>query len=289
MRYAFIQAHRHEWPVGVMCELMAVSVSGYYAWQGRPESEREQANQVLSEAIQQTWERSRKTYGSPRMHQQLNQDGVPCGRHRVARLMREHGLKARSGRGYTPHGTDSRHDSPIAANVLNQEFTANAPNEKWVCDMTFIATQEGWLYLAVVMDLFSRRIIGWAMSTACDAALVMAALHMAQGCRHAPPGVLVHSDRGSQYASQDHRDMLNGLGFLQSMSRTGNCYDNAAMESFFSTLKFECANHKEGYLTRALARTDIFDYIEVFYNRLRLHSSLSFNSPIHFEQAARLP
>ena len=213
--------------------MLKVSVSGYYAWQVRPESERERANEVLTQKIQQVWQRSRKTYGSLRLHKQLNEDGVKCGKHRVARLMRTSGLNARAGRVYKPHTTDSTHALPIAANVLNQDFSASAPNQKWVSDITFIATQEGWLYLAVVMDLFSRMIVGWAMSEHYDAKLVMAALHMAQLHRHAQPGLLVHSEsgpprghRGSQYASEDHRDMLEGLGFLQSMSRTGNCYDN---------------------------------------------------------------
>ena len=283
MLYGFIERHEAAYPIAVMCEVLEVGASGYYAWRVRPESERDQANEALKERIAQEWKRSRKTYGSPRMTAQLKAEGDRCGENRVARLMAESGLKARKRRVFQPYKTDSGHGLPVAANRLDRDFSASAPNQKWVGDVTFIATQEGWLYLAVWMDLFSRKIIGWAMSELCDAALVMAALRMAQANRQADSGVLVHSDRGSIYASADHRNLLETFGFLQSMSRKGNCWDNAAMESFFSSLKIEHVYAKEVYLTRAIAQTDLFDYIEVFYNRQRLHSSLGFKSPVQFE------
>jgi len=271
-----------------MCAVMNVSASGYYAWRSRPASARERANQTLQALIAQVFEQTRQTYGSPRMYQQLKQEGVACGEHRVARLMREGGLVARYKRQFKPQTTDSSHSLPVAVNLLNQNFSATRPNQKWVADITFVATQEGWLYLAVVLDVFSRTVVGWAMSERCDAELVNAALRMAHMRRRAPPGLIVHSDRGSQYASQGHRALLDGLGFLHSMSRKGNCYDNAMMESFFSSLKIEEADRddKEVYLTRAIAHTQLFDYIETFYNRQRLHSSLGYMSPANFEAAA---
>ena len=242
-----------------------------------------EANETLKVKITQVWKSSHKTYGSPRMTAQLKAEGERCSENRVARLMAESGLKARKKRVFQPQKTDSAHGLPVAVNLLGRDFEASGPNQKWVGDVTFIATQEGWLYLAVWMDLFSRKIIGWAMSDLCDAALVMTALLMAQTNREADSGVLVHSDRGSIYASADHRNLLETYGFLQSMSRKGNCWDNAAMESFFSSLKIEDVYAQEVYLTRAIAQTDLFDYIEVFYNRQRLHSSLGFKSPVQFE------
>ena len=263
-----------EHTVTVMCAVMKVSLSGYYAWRKRPESARTRANQALGMLVKQAFEHSRKTYGSPRIYQHLKQMGIRCGKHRVARLMHQHGLIARTKSRFKPQTTDSAHTMPVAVNRLGQDFTATQPNQKWVADITFVATQEGWLYVAVVLDVFSRRVVGWAMHERCDTALVNAALRMAQGQRITQPGLIVHSDRGSQYASQDHRDLLEALGFLQSMSRKGNCYDNAMMESFFSTLKVEEADRssQDIYLTRAMARTHLFDYIETFYNRQRLHS-----------------
>lgn len=275
----------------MMCAVMKVTLSGYYAWRKRPECERDQANEALGNLIEQAFERNRKTYGSPRMYQHLKQRGVRCGKHRVARLMQKQGLMARARPKFKPQTTNSAHGLLVADNRLNQDFTATHPNQKWVADITFIATQEGWLYLAVVLDVFSRKVIGWAMHERCDTELVNAALRMAQGQRITQPGLIVHSDRGSQYASQHHRELLEGFGFLQSMSRKGNCYDNAMMESFFSTLKVEEAARpgQNIYLTRVIARTHLFDYIETFYNRQRLHSSLGFISPVHFEAAFTLP
>ena len=217
------------------------------------------------------------------MTAQLQEEGVPCSENRVARLMAEEGLKARETKAFTAQTTDSNHSLPIAPNHLDQDFSATAPNQKWVGDITYIPTQQGWLYLAVWMDLFSRMIVGWSMGSHCDAKLVVDALGMAQANRRAAAGLLVHSDRGSQYASAEHREVLLAWGFLQSMSRKGNCYDNAAMESFFSTLKIELVYAQEVYLTRDIARASLIDYIEVFYNRQRIHTSLGNKSPAKFE------
>jgi len=283
MMYGFIEAQEEQYPVEVMCTALAVNPSGYYAWRERPESGREQANRKLLARIKTVWVSSRKTYGSPRMAAQLQAEGVECSENRVARLMAESGLKARKTKGFEPQTTDSNHALPVAPNLLDQDFTATAPNQKWVGDITYIPTDQGWLYLAVWMDLFSRMIVGWSMSEHPDAALVTDALGMAQANRGAAPGLLIHSDRGSQFASADHRDALSAHGFLQSMSRKGNCYDNAAMESFFSTLKIELVYAQEVYLTRDIARTNLVDYIEVFYNRQRMHTTLGFKSPAKFE------
>lgn len=289
MLYGFIERHEGEHPAAVMCAVLGVGASGYYAWRGRSASERLQADEALKTRIAEVWTASRRTYGSPRMTKALQAQGEQCGENRVARLMAESGLKARKKRMFQPAKTDSGHGLPVVPNMLDRAFAASAPNQKWVGDITFIATQEGWLYLAVWMDLFSRLIVGWAMSDTCDATLVTTALNMAQANRRAEPGLLVHSDRGSTYASYDHRAWLNTYGFLQSMSRKGNCWDNAAMESFFSSLKIEEVYAKDIYLTRAIARTHLFNYIEAFYNRQRLHSSLGFISPVQFEFLHALP
>ena len=281
--YGFIEAQSESYPVEVVCGALAVNPSGYYAWRVRPESERAQSNEALQERIDAAWIASRKTYGSPRMTAQLQEEGVPCSENRVARLMAEEGLKARETKVFTAQTTDSNHSLPIAPNHLDQDFSATAPNQKWVGDITYIPTQQGWLYLAVWMDLFSRMIVGWSMGSHCDAKLVVDALGMAQANRRAAAGLLVHSDRGSQYASAEHREVLLAWGFLQSMSRKGNCYDNAAMESFFSTLKIELVYAQEVYLTRDIARASLIDYIEVFYNRQRIHTSLGNKSPAKFE------
>lgn len=283
MLYGFIERHEAAYSIAAMCHALEVGSGGYYAWRRRPASERAKANEALEAKIAEVWQANRMSYGSPRMTAALRKQGYRCGKNRVARLMAKRGLKARKKRGFQPVRTDSKHRLPVAPNRLARDFTASQPNQKWVGDVTYIATGEGWLYLAVWMDLFSRMIVGWAMSETCDATLVTAALTMAQTNRQAEEGVLVHSDRGSTYASHDHRALLDAYGFLQSMSRKGNCWDNAAMEVFFSSLKMEEVYPKELYLTRAIARTHLFDYIEVFYNRQRLHSTLDFNSPLQFE------
>jgi putative transposase len=282
MKYQFIAAHREEFEITVMCRVLAVSRSGYYAWRQRPASPREMADQVLSQRIKAIHQQSRDTYGSPRIQAELAENGVSCGHNRVARLMRNEELWAKQKRKFKVTTTDSAHHYPVALNLLNQDFTASRPNEKWLTDITYIPTAEGWLYLAVVMDLYSRRIVGWAMSDSLERQLVIAALHMAIEMRQPPPGLLHHSDRGSQYASDDYQALLTKHHMRCSMSRTGNCYDNAPLESFFGTLKTELVHHCH-YPTQASAKTDIFEYIEVFYNRFRRHSTLHYLSPVNYE------
>ena len=283
MKYQFIAAHRQEFKITVMCRVLGVSRSGYYAWVQRPVSVREMANQALSQQIKEVHQHSGETYGSPRIQAELAAQGMKCGHNRIARLMREAGLQAIQRRKFKVTTTDSRHDYPIAPNRLNQDFSASRANEKWVTDITYIPTDEGWLYLAAVLDLHSRRIVGWAMSDSLHRQLVIEALLMAVQCRQPPPGLLHHSDRGSQYASDEYQALLTKFGMQGSMSRKGNCYDNAPMESFFASLKTERVHHRH-YHSRAEAKTDIFEYIELFYNRFRRHSALDFLSPVAFEQ-----
>jgi putative transposase len=282
VKYQFIAAHREEFEITVMCRVLAVSRSGYYAWRQRPASPREMANQALSQQIKTIHQQSRQTYGSPRIQVELAENGVSCGHNRVARLMRDEELWAKQKRKFRVTTTDSTHPYPVAPNLLNQDFTTSRPDEKWLTDITYIPTAEGWLYLAVVMDLYSRRIVGWAMSDGLERYLVIAALHMAIKMRQPLPGLLHHSDRGSQYASEDYQALLTQHHIQCSMSRTGNCYDNAPMESFFGTLKTELVHHCH-YQTKAAAKTDIFEYIEVFYNRFRRHSALHYQSPVNYE------
>lgn len=281
MKYTFIVAHEVEFAVRRMCHVLGVGRSGYYAWRKRTPSTREEANQALLALIAAEHKSSRKTYGSPRLHMVLRRKGVVCGHNRVARLMRLHGIKARSHRKNRPVGTHRQPGVVPAPNRLNQEFSATAPNQKWVSDFTYIATAEGWLYLAVVLDLFSRKVIGWAMSQTMDTVLVKTALQMALIGRQPPAGLLHHSDQGSQYTSSDYCTCLIAALAQLSMSGVGNCYDNAVVESFFGTLKTECVTGP--FLTCALARTTIFEYLEVWYNRQRLHSTLGYHSPVDFE------
>ena len=281
MKYVFMAAHEGEYGVKRMCRVLDVKRSGYYAWRKRKPSTREQANQALLGLIEAEHAKSRKTYGSPRLHVVLRRQGVRCGHNRVARLMRMHGIVARKKRRYYPRTTQRQAGVIPAPNRLNQDFSAAAPNRKWVSDFTYIETAEGWLYLAVVLDLFSRRVIGWAMSTKMDAALVETALRMALLERRPPAGLLHHSDQGSQYTSAIYLNCLNAALAELSMSGAGNCYDNAVMESFFSTLKTECVTGV--FLTHAQARTVIFEYLEVWYNRQRLHSTLGYLSPVDYE------
>jgi putative transposase len=269
MKYTFMAAHEEQFHVKRMCQMLEVKRSGYYAWRKRAPSTREQANQALLELIAGEHQRSRKTYGSPRLHAVLRQKGVVCGHNRVARLMRLHGIAAFARRRYRPVTTQ------------RQPGAIPAPNQKWVSDFTYIETKEGWLYLAVVLDLFSRKVIGWSMSQKMDTALVETALRMALLGRHPPAGLLHHSDQGSQYTSTAYCACLTQAMAQLSMSAAGNCYDNAAMESFFGTLKTECVTGP--FLSRALARTTIFEYLEVWYNRQRLHSTLGYHSPVDFE------
>jgi len=283
VRFAFIRRHVQEFTVLVMCRVLGVSRSGYYAWRKRPPSERERADHELAQLIRATHERSRGTYGSPRIHAELQAQGCQVGRKRVARLMRCQALVARRRRRFkvTTHALSGR---PVAPNVLKQQFRAERPNEKWLADITYIPTREGWLYLAAVLDAHSRLIVGWAMDSYLKQDLVLQALRMALRHRHPTSPLLHHSDRGSQYTAEAYQKLLRAYGITVSMSGTGNCYDNAMMESFFSTLKAECVTGP--YNTRQEARHSIFEYIEVWYNRQRRHSSLGYVSPLAFEQAA---
>ncbi len=285
MRYGFISAHEGEFSVKCMCQVLAVARSGYYAWKHCPISQRKQANQALLEQIRNVYKTSHQTYGSPRIHAFLQRRGVVCGRNRIARLMHEYQLVGRKTHRHYPVTTQQRFGARTAPNLLNQDFSAKAPNQKWVTDITYIDTAEGWLYLASVLDLYSRRVVGWSMAERMDTNLVNQALKMAWVNRRPAVGLLHHSDRGCQYTSDSYLGYLTNLGCKVSMSRTGNCYDNAAMESFFATLKAECAQSQ--FVTRAQARTTIFEFIECWYNRYRLHSSLDYLSPVEFEQSSR--
>lgn len=273
-----------DYPILSLCANLEVSPSGYYDWQQRRTTPgpRAVANQTLAKQIAAIHEHSRQTYGSPRIVAALRQQGCHHGRNRIARLMREKGLCGRQKGRYRVQTTDSNHDQPIAPNLMAQAPKATKPNQIWVGDITCIETQEGWLYLAAILDRYSRKIVGWAMSERIDTALVLKALDMALLQRQPPVNLLLHSDRGVQYASADYRRALTQAGLVASMSRKGNCYDNATMESFWSTLKLELV-YRRDFATRTQARTQIFDYIEGFYNRQRTHSALDFQSPVDFE------
>ena len=281
MRYAFIEAHRAMWRLPNMCRVLEVSKSGYFAWRDGREAPRRSRDRALSVHIQAIHQQSRKTYGSPRIHHELKEQGMAVGKKRVERLMKSAGIAVLPLRRFVTT-TDSDHDQPIAPNLLEQDFSASAPNQRWVTDITYIPTDEGWLYVAAIMDLFSRRIVGWAMETTMHRSLVLKALDMAVTDRRPSAGLIYHSDRGSQYASEDHRTALTTHGMIASMSRRGCCYDNAAAESFWHTLKNELI-YRTSFQTRDQARTEIFDYIEVFYNRTRRHTSIGNLSPVDFE------
>ena len=270
-----------------MCRTLGVSTSGYYGWRQRRESQRQREDQRLVVEIKAIHQESRRTYGAPRIHRELRARGFCCSRKRVARLMRLHGLRAKQKRRFKAT-TDSQHRLPVAENLLERRFTPSAPNVVWAADITYICTEEGWLYLAVVLDLFSRRIIGWSMRPTLKRQLVIEALEMALKRRQPSQGLLHHSDRGSQYASRDYQELLASHGILCSMSRKGNCYDNAPVESFFATRKKELVHHR-CYHSRGEAKADIFEYIEVWYNRKRRHSSLGYLSPVVYELEAALP
>jgi transposase InsO family protein len=265
-----------------MCQLLGVTRSGYYAWQPEKAGPRELENRVLVEQIRVEYKTSRQTYGSPRIWASLVGQGVACGRHRVARLMRREGIRPPKRHRRYPITTQPQPGMIPAPNRLNQEFSATTANTKWVSDFTYIDTAAGWLYLAIILDLFSRKVIGWAMSEHMNTALVETALHMALQTRQLDATLLHHSDQGSQYTSSAYQHHLADRNIQLSMSRVGNCYDNAVAESFFGTLKAECATSQ--FVTHAQARTTIFEYIEVWYNRQRLHSSLGYLSPVEFEQ-----
>lgn len=266
-----------------MCRIFNVSHSGFYAWLKRGRSRREQANEELLKHISRIHKESDRTYGSPRITYALRQSGIRCNRKRVARLMRINGIVPKTKKKFKIT-THSAHKRPVAANLIKRQFTAPAPNKVWTSDITYIWTRQGWLYLSVFLDVFSRRIVGWAMKNRMTDQLVIDAFKQALVHRKASPGLIVHSDRGSQYCSSFFKELLDKAGCYQSMSSTGNCYDNAITESFFATLKKEHVFH-ERFETRDEARTSIFKYIEMFYNRKRLHSSLGGLSPQQYEQS----
>jgi putative transposase len=283
MSFRFIEDHRKVFPVRVMCAVLEVSASGYYAWRERPESRRAAAGRELLTEVRRVYADSRRRYGSPRVHAVLCREGRRVGRNRIARLMRRHGIQARQKRRFRKT-TDSNHAFPLAPNLLARQFTATAPNQVWLADITCLPTLEGWLYLAVVLDMFSRKVVGWAMSDTMPQELTIAALRMAIVNRRPGPGLLHHSDRGSQYAAHDYRRLLDVHGMLCSMSRKGDCWDNAPMESFFGSLKTELDDGP--FETRQAARTALFGFIEGFYNRHRLHSAIGYITPNHKEQIA---
>jgi transposase InsO family protein len=281
-----MKEHRRRWRLRLMCRVLEVSPSGYYAWCRRRPSPRFHRRSQWRQAIQQAHLSSRRTYGSPRVTAVLRKDGLACCVNTVAKIMREDGLAAKVKRRFKVT-TDSDHDLPVAPNRLDRDFVRSRPNEVWVSDITFIATEEGWLYLAAALDLYSRRIVGWAMGERITSELVTSALEMAVVNRQPPPGLMHHSDRGCQYASASFGRMLKAHGMVCSMSRKANAYDNAVMESFFGTLKRELI-HRDHYASRDEAKKAVFEWIEVFYNRQRLHSSLGYRSPAEFESHRRI-
>ena len=282
MKFALVDAEKAEYPVAGMCALLGVSRSGFYAWCKRPESAHAVEDRRLSVLVRESHERSKKRYGSPRVHRELRKNGERVSRKRIVRLMQQEELVARKRRRYKCT-TMSDHDQPVAANLLKREFTAEAPNQRWVCDTTelYIGETHSKLYLAAILDLYSRFIVGWALSAVNDRHLTLKALDMALRQRCPEAGLLHHSDQGSTYASEDYQDELKKHDITCSMSRRGNCYDNAVMESWFSTLKSELAEDFESYGT---AKAELFDYIEVFYNQQRLHSSLDYVTPAEYER-----
>jgi putative transposase len=283
MRFRFVEDHRAEYPVRRMCRVLGVSPSGYYAWRSRPESARAAENRRLLADIRRLHGRHRGRYGSPRIHAALRAAGGAASRGRVERLMRRHGIRGVAARRFRPVTTDSRHGLPVAPNLLEQDFQAPGPNRVWLADITYVPTGEGWLYLAAVLDLATRKVVGWAMREHMRTELASAALLMAVQRQRPPEGLVLHSDRGSQYAAGAHRELLEMAGMHQSMSRKGCCHDNAPTESFFHTLKVELV-HRGRFATREEARRELFAYVEGYYNRRRLHSALGYLTP---EQAER--
>jgi putative transposase len=281
MKYSVIRELAESYSIEEMCRFLKVSRSGYYEWLKRGESLRKKKERELAAKIRAIFEQSKKRYGSPRIYDELRDQGIRCSKKQVERLMREMGLQARPKRRFKVT-TNSNHNYPVASNLLDRKFEVTAPNKAWVADITYIRTFEGWLYLATVMDLFSRKIVGWAMSKNMLSELAIAALKMAIQRRRPPKDLIHHSDRGVQYASTAYQNVLKNNGMVCSMSRKGNCWDNAPAESFFSTLKTECVDDKI-YLSRSQAKREIFEYIEAFYNRKRRHSSIGGLTPENFE------
>lgn len=284
MRFAFIATKKAHHSVALLCRALQVSRSGYYAWKKRPPAKRTLQDQSLGLEVAAIFAQSRGRYGSPRVHAQLRAAGQRTGRKRIARLMRAAGLKARERRRFRCT-TDSQHGMAIRENLLARQFTVNAPNTSWATDITYLWTPEGWLYLAVMLDLFSRRVVGWSLSERLERGLALDALKMALKERRPPRGLLHHSDRGSQYASHEYQALLAEHGIVCSMSRRANCWDNAVAESFFASLKMELV-YRSRWRTKQEARSAVFEYIELFYNRQRRHSALGYLSPVEFEKAA---
>ena len=283
MTFAWVEERRGEWPVARLCSALGVSRSGYYAWRSRGASTAEARREALAEKVAEVHARMKGRYGSPRVHAELVAQGTPCCENTVARVMREAGIAAKTRRKFR-QTTDSNHPHPVAPNVLDRQFDPAEPNASWVADVTYVPTREGWLYLAVVVDLFSRMVVGWSMAATMTSRLVVDALEMGlSDRRQASSDLVAHSDRGSQYASEHYQRRLEQERITCGMSRRGNCWDNAPMESFFATLKKELV-HGEDYATRDEATASIFEYIEVFYNRVRRHSSLGYVAPAEFER-----
>ena len=281
MSYTFLEQHASDWPIAVLCETLGVSAAGYYSWQVRAPSSRQQQRDAMLVEIRSVHAEAKARYGSPRVHAELEARGHDCCVNTVARIMRESGIAAKTKRKFR-QTTDSNHHHPVAENLLDRQFDPVAKNESWVADITYISTREGWMYLAVVEDLFSRMVVGWSMDATMTSRLVVDALEMAVVRRLPGSDLVAHSDRGSQYASEHYQGLLGAQGIACSMSRRGNCWDNAPMESFFASLKKELV-HGEDYLTREQARASIFEYIETWYNRVRRHSKLGYLSPVDFE------
>jgi transposase InsO family protein len=287
MKYRFVAAERASYPVRLLCKVVGVAASGFYAWLRRVPGRRQADEQRVKEKVGQIFQASRQTYGSPRIHAELQEAGLRIGRKRVARLMRENGLAALVRRRRVPRTTDSRHHHLVAPNRLEQKFTADRPDAVWLADISYIPTDEGWLYLAAIKDMATREIVGWSMADHLLAELACDALVMAIRRRQPSAGLIHHSDRGVQYACTDYQAILARHGLLGSMSRRGNCYDNAPMESFFGSLKNELV-HRTSFPTRQAARRALFEYIEIFYNRRRRHSGLGYLTPARaYEQMAR--
>jgi putative transposase len=284
MRFALIDAAKEDFPVQRLCQVLGVSQSGYFAWRSRPASCHQREDLVLLAHIRSAFARSHGTYGSPRMTRELQDDGLNVGRRRTARLMRENGLKARQTRRFK-RTTDSHHAFPVAPNLLEQNFSAERPNQKWAADISYVWTCEGWLYLAVILDLFARRVVGWAVSDRLHRELALEALHKAVAVRRPSVGLIHHTDRGSQYCSLAYQAELRRHNIRISMSGKGNCFDNAVVESFFKTLKSELV-WRTVFQTRAEAKDAIGRYIDGFYNPVRRHSTLDFVSPVQFERLA---
>lgn len=287
MRYQFIKQHQGQFSQAALCRVMQVSTSGYADWRKRVKSRRQQQEESLLVSLQEIHRQSRGTYGSPRVYQECKARGLPCGRNRVARLMQKYQISARPLRRFVLT-TDSKHALPVADNRLDRQFSVEAPNRVWSADITYLWTEEGWRYLGVVLDLFSRRVVGWSLQSTLERSLVVAALSAALGNRHPAPGLLCHSDRGSQYASDAYQQLLRQAGAVCSMSRKGNCWDNAPVESFFASLKRELT-HRTRFATRQEARLAVFEWIAVWYNRQRRHSALGYISPEQFEQQYQHP